>query len=61
MYTRQQTAVFGAQAQPLNIKRIELQRQDLIVPGREAVQVHVELDRGAGFGRHKHPGNESSM
>jgi quercetin dioxygenase-like cupin family protein len=53
------TAVLqGSSTQPLNIRRIELQRQDLVVPGREVIQVRVELDAGAAFGRHKHPGDE---
>jgi len=51
-------AIQGSQAQPPNIRRIELQRQDLAFPGREVIQVRVELDRGAAFGRHKHPGDE---
>ena len=48
----------GTQAQSPNIRRIDLQRHNLAVPGREAIQVRVELDRGAAFGRHKHPGDE---
>jgi quercetin dioxygenase-like cupin family protein len=40
------------------VKRTDLQRHDLSVPGREAVQVRVDLDRGAAFGRHTHPGEE---
>ena len=51
-------AIQGSHALPLNIRRIELQRQKLVVPGREVVQVRVELDPGAAFGRHKHPGDE---
>jgi quercetin dioxygenase-like cupin family protein len=45
-------------AQPETIKRTELQRHDLAVPGREVVQVRVELDPGVAFGEHWHPGEE---
>ena len=51
-------AIRGTQAQLPNFRRIELQRHNLAAPGREAIQVRVELDRGAAFGRHKHPGDE---
>lgn len=51
-------AIRGAQAESQNIRRIELQRHNLAAPGREAIQVRVELDRRAAFGRHKHPGDE---
>ena len=44
--------------QPSGIKRTELQRHDLSIPGREVVQVLVEFDAGAAFGKHKHPGEE---
>jgi quercetin dioxygenase-like cupin family protein len=47
-----------AQAPPPGIRRIDLQRHDLGVPGREVVQVRVELDAGVEFGRHSHPGEE---
>ena len=48
--------VVGAQ-QP-GIRRIDLQRNDLSVPGREVVQVIVELDAGVTSARHTHPGEE---
>ena len=35
-----------ARAQPAGINRIDLQRHDLSVPGREVVQVIVELAQG---------------
>ena len=38
--------------------RIDLQRHDLSVPGREVVQVRVELDPGVVSPRHTHPGEE---
>jgi quercetin dioxygenase-like cupin family protein len=40
------------------IKRTELQRYDLSIPGREAVQVRIDFDAGTAFGNHKHPGEE---
>ena len=45
-------------AQQPGIRRTDLQRHDLGVPGREVVQVRVEIDPGAAFGRHWHPGEE---
>jgi len=39
-------------------RRTELQRHDLGVPGREVIQVRVELDPGVTFGKHWHPGEE---
>jgi quercetin dioxygenase-like cupin family protein len=39
-------------------RRIELQQHDLAVPGREIIQVRVELDAGVTFGEHWHPGEE---
>jgi quercetin dioxygenase-like cupin family protein len=47
-----------AQAQQTGIKRTDLQRHDLGVPGREAVQVRVDIDPGVAFGKHTHPGEE---
>ena len=47
-----------ARAQQAGIKRTDLQRHDLSVPGREAVQVRVDLDPGVAFGKHTHPGEE---
>jgi quercetin dioxygenase-like cupin family protein len=44
--------------QQLKIKRTELQRHDLSVAGRESVQVRIDFDAGASFGRHSHPGEE---
>ncbi|HWS87696.1 MAG TPA: cupin domain-containing protein [Pyrinomonadaceae bacterium] len=52
-------ALHAARAQqPSGIRRTDLQRHDLGVPGREVVQVRVELDPGVAFGRHRHPGEE---
>ena len=47
-----------ARAQQPGIKRTELQRHDLGVPGREVIQVRVELGPGVAFGKHTHPGEE---
>ncbi len=41
-----------------DIKRTDLQRQDLSVPGREVVQVRVDIPAGAAFPKHSHPGEE---
>jgi quercetin dioxygenase-like cupin family protein len=38
--------------------RIDLQRHDLSVPEREAIQVRVEIDPGVASPRHTHPGEE---
>ena len=51
-------ALHAAPAQQAGVRRTELQRHDLGVPGREVVQVRVELDPGVAFGRHRHPGEE---
>lgn len=48
----------AAAAQPTSVTRTDLQRHDLSVPGREAVQVRVDLAPGFAFGRHTHPGEE---
>ena len=40
------------------IKRTDLQRHDLGRTGREAIQVRVDFDPGAAFGKHTHPGEE---
>ena len=48
--------VAGAQ-QPA-IKRVDIQKHDLSVPGREVVQVRVEIEPGAVIGKHTHPGEE---
>jgi quercetin dioxygenase-like cupin family protein len=47
-----------AQAQSPGIKRTDLQRQDLSAPGREAVQVRVDIAPGVAFPKHTHPGEE---
>jgi quercetin dioxygenase-like cupin family protein len=52
------SAPYAAQAQSSGIKRTDLQRQDLSVPGREAVQVRVDIAPGVAFPKHTHPGEE---
>src|SRR5260370_26392589 len=47
-----------AQAQQPGIRRIDLQRHDLSVPGREVSQARVEIDPGMTAPRHSHPGEE---
>ena len=48
----------GAQAQQNGVTRTDLQRHDLSAPGREAIQVRVDLAPGVAFGKHTHPGEE---
>src|SRR5262249_51247716 len=48
----------AALAQPTGITRTDLQRHDLSVSGREAVQVRVDIAPGVAFGNHTHPGEE---
>ena len=40
------------------IKRTQLQRHDLSVPGREVIQTRVDFEPGVAFGKHSHPGEE---
>ena len=47
-----------ARAQQAGITRIDLQRHDLSVPGREVVQTIVELEPGVTSSKHTHPGEE---
>jgi quercetin dioxygenase-like cupin family protein len=51
-------ALHAARAQQAGIKRTDLQRHDLSAPGREVIQVRVDFEPGAAFGRHTHPGEE---
>jgi quercetin dioxygenase-like cupin family protein len=54
-------ALHGAQAQnagPAGLKRTDLMKQDLSVPGREVVQVLIDFAPGATAPRHSHPGEE---
>ena len=51
-------ALQSASAQQQGVNRTELQRYDLSVPGREVIQVRVDLDPGVTFPLHSHPGEE---
>jgi quercetin dioxygenase-like cupin family protein len=51
-------ALHVVRAQQQGIKRTGLQRHDLSIPGREAIQVRVELAPGVSFPKHTHPGEE---
>jgi quercetin dioxygenase-like cupin family protein len=51
-------ALHVALSQQPGIKRTDLQRHDLSAPGREVIQVRVELAPGVLFPRHSHPGEE---
>ena len=46
------------EAQQTGVKRTDLQKHDLSTPGREVVQVRVDLDPGYSFPKHTHPGEE---
>ena len=52
------TASFSAEAQQKGVHRTDLQRHDLSIAGREAVQVRVDIDPGVTAVKHTHPGEE---
>jgi quercetin dioxygenase-like cupin family protein len=45
-------------AQQSGIKRTDLQKYDLSVPGYETVQARIDFDAHSAFGKHSHPGEE---
>jgi quercetin dioxygenase-like cupin family protein len=47
-----------AWSQQTGIKRTELQRHDLSIPGREVIQVRGDFPPGAAVPKHTHPGEE---
>ena len=47
-----------AQPRPAGTTRVDLQRYDLSIKGREVLQARVDFAPGASFPRHKHPGEE---
>ena len=51
-------AVHAVSAQAPGIGRTDLLRHDLTVPGREVVQVRVDIAPGVLAARHRHPGEE---
>lgn len=48
----------NSQAQQNGIKRTDLQKHDLSIPGRETVQARIDFDAHTAFGKHSHPGEE---
>jgi len=46
------------QAQQAGVRRTDVLRHDLGIPGRETVQARVEIDPGVLAARHSHPGEE---
>jgi quercetin dioxygenase-like cupin family protein len=50
--------LYVARAQQSGIKRTDLQRHDLSVPGREVIQVRVDFAPGVVAPNHTHPGEE---
>jgi quercetin dioxygenase-like cupin family protein len=51
-------ALHVAQGQHVGARRIDLQRHDLSVAGREVIQTIMELAPGTTAPRHTHPGEE---
>jgi quercetin dioxygenase-like cupin family protein len=51
-------ALDKAQSQQEGIRRTDLQRHDLGIPGREVVQVRVDIAPGVLAPDHSHPGEE---
>ena len=48
-----------ARAQQMGgVKRTDLQQHDLSIPGREVIQVRVDIDPGVVAPNHRHPGEE---
>jgi quercetin dioxygenase-like cupin family protein len=52
------TRAHAQQPRSPGTRRTTLQQHDLSAPGREAIQVHVEIDPGYVFPKHTHPGEE---
>ena len=53
------SSMLCAQAgRPPGTTRVDLQRHDLSIAGREAVQLRVDFAPRSSFPRHKHPGEE---
>ena len=47
-----------ASAQKSEITRTQLQKHDLSIPGKEAVQATIDFGAHTAFGAHSHPGEE---
>jgi quercetin dioxygenase-like cupin family protein len=58
LFVASDVAIHVAQAQQSGIKRTDLQRHDLSIPGREVIQAVVELGPGVSAPKHMHPGEE---
>ena len=52
------TVSTSASAQQQGVKRNDLQRHDLSIPGYETVQARIDFEPGALAIKHKHPGEE---
>ncbi|TCM64428.1 cupin domain-containing protein [Rhizobium sp. BK068] len=50
-----------AQAQQLDIQRIDVAKSNISVPGKEAIQTRVDLNPGALATNHKHPDEEIAV
>lgn len=50
--------LYAQQARPPGTTRVDLQRHDLSIAGREVHQLRVDFAPGASFPRHRHPGEE---
>jgi quercetin dioxygenase-like cupin family protein len=50
--------LFSLAATTQGVKRTELQRSDLAIAGKEAIQVVIAFEPGSFFGKHSHPGEE---
>ncbi|WP_426479134.1 cupin domain-containing protein [Chryseobacterium sp. CBSDS_008] len=48
----------GAYAQQSGIKRTDLQKHDIGIPGYETIQARIDLEPGTAVGMHAHPGEE---
>ena len=51
-------AASGQTPQPPGVTRTELQRHDLGLAGREAIQMRIAIAPGVTFPDHRHPGEE---
>src|SRR5215207_5692961 len=58
MTTTERDTTLTTAAPQLGIRRTDLQRHDLNVPGREVIQVRVDIDPGVVAPKHSHPGEE---
>jgi quercetin dioxygenase-like cupin family protein len=47
-----------AQAQVAGLGRVDLLKENLVIPGKELVQVRVDFAHGVKAPRHSHPGEE---